>query len=197
MLPVEVAGRRKRFHLGVGPVVDAALGRDAHRGVGELSWWALIRWWVDGGVTGLGGHGTRHLGVEARIGDHALVGQACGGDERLGHAHGHGDHVGQGKHGLCVGGPHVRMLSPGGGQGETVAAARTRGLAQRTWGANRREDGVTGHPRERRVVVGQLGGLWRARVGEWEVAVGRVVLLVVRQGGGRMVVVVVVMERRA
>lgn len=49
--------------------------------------------WVDGGVTSLWGNGTRHLWVKAWIGDHPLGGQASGRDERLGHAHGHGDHV--------------------------------------------------------------------------------------------------------
>lgn len=48
---------------------------------------------VDGGVTSLWGNGTRHLWVKAWIGDHPLVGQASGRDERLGHAHGHGDDV--------------------------------------------------------------------------------------------------------
>lgn len=90
------------------------------------------------------------------------------------------------------------MLSPRRGQGDTVAAARTRG---RIWGTgeggvNRWEGGVTGHTCER-WVVGWLGGLWRPWVREREVTVGRVVMRVGRQDRCRMVVVVVMMEWRA
>lgn len=71
---------------------------------------------------------------------------------------------------------------------------------KRAWGSgdggvNRREGGVAGYTRER-WVVGWLGGFWRARVGEGEVTVGRVVVLMVRQEG-RRIVVVVMMEWRA
>lgn len=60
---------------------------------------------------------------------------------------------------------------------------------------NGREGGVTGYTCERWAVL-WLGGAWRSRVREWEVAVRQVVMLVVRQGRRRMVVVVM-MERRA
>lgn len=99
-----------------------------------------------------------------------------------------------------MGGPHVGMLSPRWGQGDTVAAAWRRGLIKRIWGTGdrgvkRREYGVTGYTCER-WVVGWLGGFWGPWVGEWEVTVGRVVVLVVRQDGCR-IVVVVMMEWRA
>lgn len=99
-----------------------------------------------------------------------------------------------------MGGPHVGMLSPRWGQGDTVAAAWMWGLIRRTWGTgerglNRREGGVTGYTCERGVVA-WLGRFWRAWAGEREVTVGRVVMLVVWQDGCR-IVVVVMMEWRA
>lgn len=94
MLPVEVTGLRQCFHLRLRPVVDIVLRWDAYRGVRELAWWALVMRWVDRGVTSLWRNGTRHLWVKAWIGDQPLGGQARGRYERLGHAHGHGDHIG-------------------------------------------------------------------------------------------------------
>lgn len=97
------------------------------------------------------------------------------------------------------------MLRGRWGHGDTLTAARARGLIQMTWGTggwggNRREGGVTGYTCEGRM-VGWLGGTRRAWVWEWEVTmahVGQVVVLVVGQERRRVVVVVVVliMERR-
>lgn len=92
MVPAEVARLGKMLHLRLRPVVDIVLCWDAYSRVRELCWWAIMRW-VDRGVTSLWGNGTRHLRVKAWVRDHSLGGQARGGNERLGHAHGHGDHV--------------------------------------------------------------------------------------------------------
>lgn len=49
--------------------------------------------WVHGRVTGLRGHVSGQLVVVARIGGHPLGGHACRRDERLSHAHSHGDDI--------------------------------------------------------------------------------------------------------
>lgn len=96
--------RRKSSGVVHGLAVDVGLCR----GVRDLHW-ALVMLWVDGVVAALWDHVSGQLGVEACKGGHPLRGQAGGRDERLGHAHGHGDDVSQGEQGLRVGGPHVGM----------------------------------------------------------------------------------------
>jgi len=177
---------------------------------------ALVLRRVAGGVPlGLGrGH---HVGVRAELrvvprqrGD-ALAG---GGDEGLGHAHRHGDDVGQGEEGLGVGGPHagvlllllllLLLLRPWGGHGPRGVDGGPRGRGAAAGGG---EVGVAGHAGEGRTLVLveveprlRLGGARGRRVGEGEVCVaheGQLVVLlvllvvVVGQQGGLVVVVVV------
>lgn len=181
--------------------VDTAWSGGAHSGVGRLHCWVLVMLrvtWV----------ARLELGLEAREGGHHLGGQAAGRDEGLGHAHGHGDDVGQGEEGLRVGRPHVGvlllLLLPGRGHGQALRAAGARGLRQRAGGAggrggHRGEGGVAGHTCEGRVAGGP-GGAWGAWIREREVTVahvGQVVVLVVGQerGGVVVMVLVVVWER--
>lgn len=133
---------------------------------------------------------------------HPLGGKAGGRDERLGHAHRHGDDIGEGEQGLRVGGPQVGMLGDGRrhGHAAVVAAGARRAGAG---GGDRGERGVTGYAcegrmssrpgrtrRTRRTRGARRAG--RARVREGKMAEGRVVVLVVGQEGRRVVVVVLV-----
>lgn len=106
-------------------VVDIVVPWDTRRRKGDFYWWGLVRCWVDRGVCRLWGHLRGELRMVAWKGRHPLSGKARRWDERLGHAHGHGDDVSQGKQRLCVGGPHVGMLLRYlRGHGDILTAAR-------------------------------------------------------------------------
>lgn len=130
--------------------------------------------------------------MEACYGGHPLVSQAVGRDEGVSHAHCHGDYVGQGEEGLCVGGPHVGVLGVRReGQGVPLPAVLRGARSIRVgaaggawgWGKDGGERGVAGDPCEGRMGPRWFGGTGVHWVGEGEVCVahegGHVVVLLV------------------
>lgn len=92
MLPAGVTALRQTFHRGLRPLIDVVLRWNANCMVRHLSWWCLVVLWVGRGVS-LWGDVSMKLGVKAWIGGHSLGWQASRRDERLGHAHGHGNDI--------------------------------------------------------------------------------------------------------